>query len=133
MFIFAIHQHKLATGVQLSHHAEPSSHLPPHAIPLGCPRAASLSALLHASYLHWSSVLHTIIYMLLCYSLISSHPHLLPHSPKVCSLHLCLFCCRAYRVVFTVFLNSTHMDSYTVLVFLFLAFFTLYNRRQFRI
>ena len=24
-----------------------------------------------------------------CYSLKSSHPHLLPQSPKVCSLHLC--------------------------------------------
>ena len=30
-----------------------------------------------------------------CYSLISSHPCLLPHSPKVCSLHLCLFCCHS--------------------------------------
>ena len=33
----------------------------------------------------------------------------LPHSPKVCSLHLCLFCCFAYRVVVTVFLNSIYM------------------------
>ena len=41
-----------------------------------------LSALLHALNLHWSSVLHMIIYMFPCYSFKSSHPHLLPHSPK---------------------------------------------------
>ena len=33
-------------------------------------------------------------------SLKSSHPCLLPQSPKVCSLHLCLFCCLAYRDIY---------------------------------
>ena len=61
-----------------------------HPIPLGCPRAPALGALRHASNLHWSSVLHMVMYMFQCYSLKSSHPHLLPLSPKVCSLHLCL-------------------------------------------
>ena len=28
---------------------------------------------------------------------------------KVCSLHLCLFCCLAYRVIITIFLNSIYM------------------------
>ena len=46
------------------------------------------------------------IYMFQCYSLKSSHPRLLPHSSKVCFLHLCLFCCLAYRVIVTIFLNS---------------------------
>ena len=46
-------------------------------------------------------------------------PHLLLQSPKICSLHLCLFCCLAYRVVVIVFLNSINMCSHTVLVFLF--------------
>ena len=82
------------------------SHLPPHPIPLGCSRAPALSVLLHASNLHWSSILHMVIYMFQCYSLKSSHPHFLLHSPTVCSLHLCLFCCLEYRIVFTVFLNS---------------------------
>ena len=62
----------------------------PHSIPLGCPRAPALGALRHASNLHWSSILHMVMYMFQCYSLKSSHPHLLPLSPKVCSLHLCL-------------------------------------------
>ena len=65
------------------------------------------------------------------YSLKSSHPCLLPQSPKVCSLHLCLFCCLTYRVIVTIFLNSIYMCKYTVSVFFFLAYFTLYNRLQF--
>ena len=70
----------------------PQAPLPPRPIPLGCPRAPASSALLHASILHWSAVLHMVIYMFQFYSLKLSHPCLLPHSPKVCSLHLCLFC-----------------------------------------
>ena len=81
-------------------------HLPPHSIPLGCPSAPALSALLHASNLGWSSVSHMVIYVFQCCSLRSSHRHLIPQSPKVCSLHLCLFCCLAYRVIVTTFLNS---------------------------
>ena len=30
-------------------------------------------------------------------------------SPKVSSIHLCLFCCLAYRVIVTIFLNSIYM------------------------
>ena len=48
--------------------------------------------------------------MFQCYSLKSSHPRLLPQSPTVCSLHLCLFCCLAYRVIITIFLNSIYMS-----------------------
>ena len=36
-------------------HPDPHSHLPPHPIPQGCPRALSLSALSHASNLDWWS------------------------------------------------------------------------------
>ena len=89
--------------------AAPSSHLPPHPIPLGCPRALALSALFHVLNLYWSYILNMTTYMLQCYSLKSSHPCLLPHSPKVCSLYLCLFCCLAYRIIVTVFLNSIYM------------------------
>ena len=81
----------------------------PTPIPLGCPRAPALSALLHVLNLHWSSVLHKAICRLQCYSLIWSHPRLPPCSERVCSLHLCLFCCLAYRVIVTVFLNSIYM------------------------
>ena len=79
----------------------PSFYLPPHPIPLGYPRAPALRALIHKLNLHWLSILHMVIYMFQCYSLKSSYPYLLPQSPKVCSLHLCLFCCLAYRVIVT--------------------------------
>ena len=32
-----------------------------------------------------------------------------PQSPKDCSIHLCLFCCLAYRVIVTILLNSIYM------------------------
>ena len=35
-------------GVHVSSHPEAPSHLPPHIIPLGCPRALDLSVLLHS-------------------------------------------------------------------------------------
>ena len=80
-------------------HPEPSSHLPPHPIPQGCPSALALRALFHTSNLDWWSISHMVIDMFQCYSLKSSHPRLHPQSPKVCSLYLCLFCCLTYRVI----------------------------------
>ena len=125
---FAIHQHESAIGVHVSFHLQPSPpfHSPPHPIPLGCPRAPALGALLHASNLHWSSALHMVIYMFQCYSLKSFFPCLLPQSPKVCSLYLCLFYCLGYRVIVIVFLNSIYMHSYTVLVFPYICSHILY-------
>ena len=69
-------------------HPEPSSHLPPHPVCLGCSRSMTLDALLYSLSLHWSSILHMVMHMFQCYSLKSSHPHLFPHSSKVC----CLIC-----------------------------------------
>ena len=103
-------------GVHVFPHPEPPSHLPPHPIPLGCPSALALSAPFHAWNLDWSSISHMVIYMFQCYPLKSSHPCLLPQSPKVCSLYLCLFCHLAYRIesiwiVFTIFLNSMKVKA----------------------
>ena len=57
------------------------------------------------------------------------------HQPQASSIirHQCLFCCLLYRVIVTIFLNSMYMRLYTVLVFFFLAYFTLYNRLQFHL
>ena len=106
MVVFAIHRHESGMGVHVSHHPEPPYYSPPQPTPLGCPRAPALSDPLHVWNLHHSSILHTVICMFQCYSVKSSHPCLLPQSPKVCSLHLYLFCCLAYRVIITIFLNS---------------------------
>ena len=44
-----------------------------------------------------------------CYSLRPSHPHLLPLSPKVCSLYLCLLCCAESIIKGNIFLNSIYI------------------------
>ena len=44
--------------------------------------------------------------MFQCHSPKSSHP-----LPKDCSIHLCLSCYLAYRVIITIFLNSIYMRS----------------------
>ena len=107
------------------------SHLPsPHTTPPGHPSAPAPSILHPASNLDWRFISYMILYMFQCHSPKSSHPLPLPQSPKDCSIHLCLFCCLTYRVV-TIFLNSIYMHEYTVLMFFFLVYFTLYNRLQF--
>ena len=73
----------ISHGYTCAPHPEPLIHFPPHPIPLGHPSAPALSTLSHASNLDWLSVSHMIIYMFQCHSLKSSHPCLLPQSPKV--------------------------------------------------
>ena len=85
-------------------HPELSSLLPPHTIPLGHPSAPAPSILYPASNLDWRFVSYMILYMFQCHSPKSSHPLPLPQSPKDCSIHLCLSCCLAYRVIVTIFL-----------------------------
>ena len=86
-------------GVQVSPILNPPCPLPPHPIPQGHPSAPALSNPSHALNLDWRSVSHMVIHMSQCYALKSSHPCLLPQSPGDCSIHLCLFCCFAYRVI----------------------------------
>ena len=73
--------------------------------------------------------LHDSIYVSMPFSQVippSSSP-----SESKSPFYTCLFCCLAYRVIITIFLNSVYMCQYTVLVFFFLAYFTLYNWLQF--
>ena len=73
--------------------------------------------LYHASNLDWQFVSHMLFtcicylhaYVILHVSPISSRPCPLSQSPKDCSIHLCLFCCLAYRVILTIFLNSVYI------------------------
>ena len=88
---------------------EPPFHLPPHTIPLGQSSAPAPSIQYPASNLDWRFISYMILYMLQCHSPKSSHPLPLAQSPKDCSIHLCLFCCLTYRVIVTIFLNSTYM------------------------
>ena len=71
-----------------------------------CTRSEHLS---HASNLDWRSVSQLIKYIFqFCY-LRSTHSRLLSQSPKVCSIHLCLFFCLTYRVIIAIFPNSIYM------------------------
>ena len=105
---FALHQRESTMGVHtfLILNLLP---LHPHTIPLGHPSAPAPSILYHASNLDWQFISHMILYMFQCHSPKSSHPHPLPQSPKDCSIQLCLFCCLAYRIIITIFLNSIYM------------------------
>ena len=80
----------ISSGCTCVPHPEPSSYLLPHPTPQGHPSAPVLSTLSQASNLDWRSISHMIIYMFQCKSLKSSHPHLLPQSPKVCDQFLCI-------------------------------------------
>ena len=51
--------------------------------------------------------------MFRCRSPETSHPCLLPQSPKDCSINLCLFFCSAYRVIINIFLDSICMTKFT--------------------
>ena len=90
-------------------HSEPPSHHPPHPIPQGHPSAPVLSTLFQALNQDWRSISHMIIYIFQCYYLKIYHTLLHPLSAKVCSLHLCLFCCHAYGIIITIFLNFIYM------------------------
>ena len=90
-------------------HPEPSSLLPPHTIPLGRPSAPAPSIQYYASNLDWQFISYMTLYIFQCHSPKSSHPLPLPLSPKDCSIHRCLFCYLAFRVIVTIFLNSIYM------------------------
>ena len=134
MTVLAIHQHELATGILVS---TPSwTRIPPPSPPCssGLSQSTDFGSSAYAWNLHWSSILHMVIYMFQWYfwrkkwqptpvflpgeihgqrslagysswdckesdmteqlspTLKSSHPHLLPLSPKVCSLYICVSC-----------------------------------------
>ena len=116
LYLFAIHQHESSPGIHVFPILNPPSTSLPIIIPLGHPSASAPSILYPASNLDWRFISYMILYMFQCHSPKSSHPLPLPQSPKDCSKHLCLFCCLAYRVIVTIFLHSTYMHWYMVLV-----------------
>ena len=88
---FAIHQHEYTTGVYVFPIPNPPFLLSPCTIPPGRPSAPAPSIQYHASNLDWRFVSYMILYMFQCHSPKSSHPLLLPQSPKDCSIqHLLL-------------------------------------------
>ena len=105
---FAIHWHGSTTGVHVFPIMNPiltSLPIPSlWVIPLLQPWAPCLM------HLTWLEIYFTYvnIHVSTLFSQIIP-PCLLPQSPKVCSLYLCLFCCLIYRVIVTIFLNCIYM------------------------
>ena len=106
--VLVLYTHHGCTSVP---NPEPPSHLPPYTISLGHPSAPAPSILYPASNIDWRFISYMLVYMFQCHSPKSSHPLPLPlpQSPKVRSIHLSLFCCLAYRVIITIFINSIYM------------------------
>ena len=128
LWISIIHQQESAIGTPMSPPSWASLPSPPPSHPSACHRAFSLcfSSLSHTANSHWLSILH-IVLKFPCYSLHTAPLlPLLPH-PQVCSLCLFLHCSPENKFISAISLDSTYMCQYTVFIFLFLTYFTLYN------
>ena len=103
--VFAIHQHESAMGIHVSPPSWNSCPPPSPLYPSRLSQSTGFGCL--ASCIKLALVIYFTYdkYMFWSYSLKLSHPRLLPLSPKVCSLRLCLLCCTACMIFSTIFLN----------------------------
>ena len=105
---FAIYQHESATGI----HVFPILNPPPSSLPVPSFWVVPVHQPQASSIVHqtWTcNSFHIWYYTFQCHSPKSSHPLPLPQSLKDCSIHLCFFCCLAYTVIITIFLNFLYM------------------------
>ena len=94
-------------------------------------QSTEMISLWHAAS-HELSILYLVVYMCKCHSLTLSQLTLPAPCVLKSTLHLHLYACPAPRFFRTIifFLDSIYMCQHTVLVFLFLTYFTLYDRLQ---
>ena len=89
-------------------------------------QSAQLSSLPYAAGSHQLFSLHVALHIRQLQSP-SASLHC-PQGPHVRSLCLHLYSCPANGFICIIFLGPIHMCSYTIFVFLFLTYFTLYDR-----
>ena len=108
----------------------PPSHFPPPPTPLGCHRAPALgsqSHIAHSQKFPFPYFTYSNVYVSVLFSQ-TIPPSPSPMVSKICSLCLCLFCCPASTIISTIVLDSIYVCQYMIFVFLFLTYFTVYNR-----
>ena len=106
--VFAIRQHESTMGV----HEFPILNLPNTSLPIPSLWVIPVHQPQASCNLHqtWTGDSFLMWYYTCFNAILQNHPTLsLSQSPKVCSIHLCLFCCLAYKVIVITFLNSICM------------------------
>ena len=97
-------------------------------------QSTELISLCYVAASHQLSILHLVVYICPCHSLTSPQLNLrLPvsSSPFSTSASLFLSCPQVLQNLFKIFfLDSIYMCQHTVFGFLFLTYFTLYDRLQ---
>ena len=94
-------------------------------------QSTELISLCYAAASHQLSILRLVVYICQCYSLTSSQLTLPPPHVLKPILYICLFIPVLLLLSsepFFFFLDSIYMCQHTVFVFLFLTYFTLYDR-----
>ena len=128
LWSFVIHQEESAIGTHMSPSswnslpsASPSHSSACHRAPAWVPWVTQQTSIGYLFYIRY--------YKFPCYCLHTSHllPPTLPPHPQVCSLCLFLHCCPENKFISVIFLDSTYVFQYTIFIFLFLPYFTLYN------
>ena len=114
---------------RVPHHQPPTPSLPVPShwvIPVHQPQASSI---MHRT---WTGDLFHIWYYTCFNAILPNHPTLsLSHRVRKTILYICVSCCLAYRVIIYHLSKFHTYVLVTVLVFFFLAYFTLYNQLQF--
>ena len=109
--VSAIHRHESAMGTHEFPYPERPSHFPSHPILLGHLRATSFEC--PASFIELALVIYFLYSNTRFNVILSYHPTLaFSHTVQKSILYICVknrfFCCLAYRIIITVFLNSIY-------------------------
>ena len=119
MLVSAIQQHESAISVRISP-LEPPSHAPIPSHTSRLLQSTMLSSLHHTASSHWLSILHMVMYMFQCYSLLVP-PSLSPAGSRSLFICLHLYSCPAIG-------SSVHFPRFHIysLLYLFFSFWFTY-------